>query len=107
MILDINPIRRGHLLVIPKQHVEAIYELEQRSYQQLMEVVQKMSKRINQRLKPKKVGMAIVGFDIDHLHIHLIPLETYHDLTSQAYLDGTVQQASHAELEKLAEQLHD
>ncbi|MBM7839506.1 histidine triad (HIT) family protein [Alkalihalobacillus xiaoxiensis] len=107
VILDINPIRRGHLLVIPKQHVEAIYELEQRSYQQLMEVVQKMSKRINQRLKPKKVGMAIVGFDIDHLHIHLIPLETYHDLTSQAYLDGTVQQASRAELEKLAEQLHD
>lgn len=104
-ILDLNPIRKGHLLVIPKQHVEAIYQLDQRSYQKLMEAVQQMSERMNKRLQPKKVGMAIVGFDIEHLHIHLVPLETYHDLTSKAYLDGTIKQASDAELNEMANRL--
>ncbi|WP_054707940.1 HIT domain-containing protein [Bacillus sp. JCM 19041] len=103
--LDIRPIRPGHTLVVPKQHAESIHELDGESYIQLMQAARLMSEWLNRTFQPKKVGMAVVGFDQNHLHIHLIPLEDYHDLTSKAYIDKVDLTASKEELKQVASRL--
>ncbi|AIC96207.1 HIT family protein [Shouchella lehensis] len=104
-ILDIYPIRPGHTLVIPKKHVTDIHQLETDLYIHLMKVVRERSRYLQSTLNPKKVGMAIVGFDIDHLHVHLVPLEEYHDLTSQAYLHGTLKRETEEALAMMQRKL--
>lgn len=105
VILDINPIRPGHTLVIPKQHVSDINGLSDERYVAIMAVVKQMSHHLQKNLNPVKVGLAVVGLDIDHLHIHLVPMHEYHDLTSKFYLDGTIKRASNDTLEKMKEKL--
>lgn len=110
-LLDIRPIRQGHTLVhtlvVPKQHAESIHELDGKSYNYLLQAARIISERLDRAFRPKKVGMAVVGFDQDHLHIHLIPLEDYHDLTSRAYIDKVDLTASKEELQRVASRLRD
>lgn len=76
------------MLVIPKRHVSAIHELDEDYYLNLMKTVRKISEALYNKLNPIKVGVAIAGFDIDHLHIHVVPMYDYHDITSKKYLEG-------------------
>ncbi|WP_059106041.1 HIT family protein [Shouchella shacheensis] len=91
--LDIRPINKGHILVIPKEHVTSLQEISDDLYAKLMSTVKQMSALVDERIKPVKVGITIAGFDIDHLHVHVIPMNKYHDITSQKYLDGSIQEA--------------
>ncbi len=72
--LTIKPIRPGHLLVIPKQHIEEFTEMDASLYTHLMRVVQQMAQLLKAKLQPRKVGVWIHGFEIPHLHIHVFPL---------------------------------
>lgn len=72
--LDIAPINPGHVLVIPKKHVENFYELENEDYEAMMLVVKMVSEKIKEVLNPEKVGLLVEGFEVDHAHIHVIPL---------------------------------
>ncbi|HSX40062.1 MAG TPA: HIT family protein [Candidatus Saccharimonadales bacterium] len=98
--LDIHPINPGHLLLIPKKHVINFYELDDVTYSHLMLIAKKLSDQINKTFKPKKVGLVIAGWDIPHAHIHILPTNDYHDITSKSLLEGKKSNPSEKELEE-------
>src|SRR6266446_5106432 len=81
VFLDRRPINVGHLLIVPQHHVEAFYELDEKSFIELMLVVKRMASIIEAIYQPKKVGMLAAGFDVAHAHLHVLPLYDYHDIT--------------------------
>ena len=76
VFLDIHPKQPGHVLVIPKAEVEFVWDLEPEDYQALMAATQKVAKRLREVLGVPYIGEQIVGTDIPHAHIHLIPFAT-------------------------------
>lgn len=71
--LDINPRRPGHTLVIPKKPIEFVWDLDQTDYPALMATVQKVALRIREVMRVPYVGELIIGTDVPHAHIHLVP----------------------------------
>jgi len=71
--LDINPVTEGHTLVIPKQQVDHLWDLDDETYHYLMEVTKKVALRIREVLNPPRVAQAVDGFEVAHAHIHLFP----------------------------------
>ncbi|MHC1706452.1 MAG: HIT family protein [Bacteroidales bacterium] len=78
--LDIFPLAKGHALVIPKKEVDYIFDLEPSEYQQLFAFAQKIAKAIDKVCPCKKVGIAVIGLEVAHAHIHLVPLNEISDL---------------------------
>ena len=98
--LDINPIREGHTLVVPKTHAPYLFDLEDGNYQSLMAASKTVAARLKEAFQVPRVGVAVEGFAVDHVHVHLIPL------TSAGQLDPTqAKPADQAELAKLAESI--
>lgn len=73
--LDIRPVNPGHMLVVPKQEVDQLQDLDDELYQALMATVKKMSRLLKDKLKPSRVGLVVYGFDVPHAHVHLIPMD--------------------------------
>lgn len=71
--LDINPEGEGHTLVIPKKPVEFVWDMEEKDYQYLMLIAKKLALHLRQQLPYTFVKMAVVGTDVPHAHVHLIP----------------------------------
>lgn len=72
-ILTIAPHRPGHTLVIPKRQLDNFYDLDDVSYQALMTLVKRLAIVLQNVFQPKRVGLAVQGFEVPHAHIHLIP----------------------------------
>ena len=72
--LDIRPINPGHALVIPKQEVDYIFDVEDELLQHLMVVAKKVAKAIEANVECKKVGVIVAGLEVPHAHIHLVPI---------------------------------
>jgi len=72
--LDINPLAKGHTLVIPKLPVDYIFDLPQETYTELMQCARKVAGAIEKAVPCTRIGMAVVGLEVPHAHIHLIPL---------------------------------
>ncbi len=72
--LDINPLSKGHTLVVPKQEVDYIFDLEDEYLGALHIFAKKVSKAISSTITCKRVGVVVYGLDVPHAHIHLIPL---------------------------------
>ncbi|MCP4551775.1 MAG: HIT family protein [Bacteroidetes bacterium] len=72
--LDINPLSKGHTLVVPKEEVDYIFDLDDASLGTLHIFAKKVSKAITQVITCKRVGVVVYGLDVPHAHIHLIPL---------------------------------
>ncbi len=72
--LDINPLSKGHTLVVPKQEIDYIFDLEDDYLGALHVFAKKVSKAISQTITCKRVGVVVYGLDVPHAHIHLIPL---------------------------------
>ncbi len=98
--LDKHPINPGHVLIIPKTHEPDFHKLETETYNKLMSAVKTVASLVEEKIKPKRVGVAIVGFDVAHAHVHVIPLNNYHDITSKAKIEGKESNPSEAELLK-------
>lgn len=87
--LDIHPVQPGHVLVVPKTQIDHLWDLTDEDYQALMDVCKNVAQRIRKVLKPARVGVQVVGTDIPHAHVHLIPfskVEEFHnepDLTAE------------------------
>ena len=105
VFLDKHPINTGHVLVIPKSHVQSFYELEEDDFIQLMLVVRRVAAVLNATFEPRKVGMLAAGFDVAHAHIHVLPMHDYHDITSKIILEGRRQTPSETELRATADQI--
>lgn len=78
--LDINPVAKGHVLCIPKQEVDYIFDLDEKSYCELQAFARRVAKSIKKVCPCTKVGMAVLGLEVPHAHIHLIPLQTEGDM---------------------------
>ncbi|MEE9362557.1 MAG: HIT family protein [Cellulophaga sp.] len=81
--LDINPNAKGHTLCIPKKEVNKIMDLDEETYMGLMSFSRKVGKAIEKAIDCKRVGMTVIGLEVPHVHVHLIPLNTMKDATFQ------------------------
>ena len=95
--MDKNPINPGHVLIVPREHVEHVQDLAEGTYVDLMKAARRIAQAANKVYAPRKVGFAVAGFDVPHAHLHVVPLHDYHDLTSARYLNnGKLHQAGEA-----------
>ncbi len=78
--LDIHPIARGHTLVVPKREVDYIFDLEDAELEGLILFAKEVAKHIKGEIPCKRVGMAVIGLDVPHAHIHLVPIDGGEDL---------------------------
>lgn len=79
--LDVNPNSAGHALVIPKREVDKIFDLSEDEYTGLMQFSYKIAKAIEKSVDCKRVGIAVIGLEVPHAHVHLIPLNEMKDAT--------------------------
>jgi len=77
--LDINPNAKGHTLCVPKVEVDKIFDLDKNTYQSLMEFSRKVALAIEKTIDCKRVGMTVIGLEVPHAHVHLIPLNSMED----------------------------
>lgn len=82
--LDINPMARGHVLVIPRREVDYLFDLTPEEYGALMEFARKVALKIRRAIPCKRVGVAVLGMEVPHAHIHLVPLQTEADMDFRA-----------------------
>lgn len=78
--LDINPLVPGHTLVIPKQETDYLFDINDQDYQDLMLFAKRVSEAIYKAIPCKRVGVAVLGMEVPHAHIHLVPLQCEGDL---------------------------
>ena len=100
--LDINPLTSGHVLVVPKTQAEVIWDLEADDYQALMETVQKVGKRLRDVMEAPFIGVEVIGIDVPHAHVHVVPFTTPADLHRHA---APTEEPDHSALEKVAEKV--
>lgn len=81
--LDINPNAIGHTLCVPKQEVDKLFDLDQETYLHLMEFAKRIAGALEQAVPCKRVGMAVVGLEVPHAHVHLIPINEMHEMSFQ------------------------
>jgi histidine triad (HIT) family protein len=77
--LDVNPNSKGHTLCIPKQEIDKIFDLDESTFCRLMSFSQKVAKAIEKTIPCKRIGMTVIGLEVPHAHVHLIPLHTMED----------------------------
>lgn len=100
-ILDINPNTKGHTLCIPKKEVDKIFDLSENEYLNLMKFTRKIAKALEKTVTCKRVGIAVVGLEVPHTHVHLIPINEMHEMTFQTKTAMTAE-----ELTALANEIH-
>lgn len=79
--LDINPNAKGHTLCVPKLEVNKIFDLEEELYLQLMQFSRKIAIALEKTVVCERVGMAVIGLEVPHVHVHLIPLNVMKEMT--------------------------
>ncbi|WP_417238509.1 HIT family protein [Bizionia sp.] len=77
--LDINPNAKGHTLCIPKQEVDKLFDLDEVTYHGLLEFSRQIALAIEKAVPCKRVGLTVIGLEVPHAHVHLIPLNTMED----------------------------
>lgn len=92
--LDRKQVRPGHTMVIPKQHIDHFIDLPDAIAAHIAVIGNRIGRRMQEMLKPKRVGMVISGFGVAHAHYHVIPMHDENDITSQQYVineNGVIQ----------------
>lgn len=82
--LDIAPMAEGHVLVIPKKEVDYIFDLDDKTYSGLFMFAKKVAAAIKNAIECKRVGVAVLGMEVPHAHIHLVPLQKESDMDFRA-----------------------
>lgn len=78
--LDINPLMKGHTLVVPKQEVDYLFDLDDDTLQKMTVFAKRVAEKIKCKIGCKKVAMVVLGLEVPHAHIHLIPMNTESDV---------------------------
>ena len=96
--LDINPNARGHTLCIPKKEINRIFDMEEAHYLDLMKFSRKVAKALEKTVSCDRIGVSVIGLDVPHVHVHLIPINEMKEMTFQHKVELTTE-----EMEALAE----
>ena len=78
--LDINPMSKGHTLVVPKQETDYIFDLDDTTLSEMIIFAKKIAKAVENAVPCKRVGLMVIGLEVPHAHIHLIPIEKEGDM---------------------------
>jgi len=78
--LDINPNAEGHTLCIPKKEVNKLFDLDEDTYLELLKFTKKIAEALRKTINCKRIGMSVVGLEVPHVHVHLIPLNHMDDI---------------------------
>jgi len=98
--LDINPNAKGHTLVVPKKEENKLFDLDETSYLNLMQFSYRVAKAIEKAVPCERVGLTVIGLEVPHVHVHLIPLKSMADATF-----GKKQKLSDVEFEMIAAEI--
>jgi histidine triad (HIT) family protein len=79
-ILDINPLVQGHVLVFPKQEVDYLFDIDHESYHALMDFAKRIAIRLRELVPCARIGVSVIGLEVPHVHIHLIPINSVNDM---------------------------
>lgn len=82
-ILDVNPNTEGHTLCIPKTEINKLFDMEEEHYLALMAFSRKVAQALEKAVPCKRIGVAVVGLEVPHVHVHLIPLHDMDDMRFQ------------------------
>lgn len=82
-ILDVNPNTEGHTLCIPKKEIDKLFDMEEEHYLALMAFSRKVAQALEKAVPCKRIGVAVVGLEVPHVHVHLIPLHDMDDMRFQ------------------------
>lgn len=99
--LDVNPNAKGHTLCIPKQEIDKIFDIDDELYLGLMKFSKKIAIALEKTVPCKRVGMAVVGLEVPHAHVHLIPLNEMDEMRFQNKVS-----LSKEEFQDLAKSIH-
>ena len=99
--LDISPLAEGHTLVIPKKETDNLFDISDQEYADLMLFAKKISAAIKKTIPCKKIGIAVIGLEVPHAHIHLIPINRVSDMNFAL----PKKNFSHEELAKTAQKI--
>ena len=99
--LDINPLKKGHTLVVPKEETDYLFDLDDQTLGGMMVFAKRIARAIDRVIKCKRVGVVVLGMEVPHAHIHLIPL----DKESDASFTQPKMKLSDEELEEIAEKI--
>lgn len=99
--LDINPLKLGHTLVVPKVEVDKITDLDKETYLSLMDYCQTLGKAIEMAFDCKRVGMAVVGLEVPHVHVHLVPINEMKDISFEQPKLSFAEEEMHAAVAKI------
>ena len=78
--LDVFPVAHGHVLVVPKKEVDYLFDLDEATYAGLMHFAKKVAKAVEQVFTCERIGVAVIGLEVPHCHVHLVPLQTMEDI---------------------------
>jgi|TARA_B100001113_G_C20793311_1_gene484944 histidine triad (HIT) family protein len=78
--MDIKPIQKGHVLVVPKKQVDYLFDLDKDEYHNLWGFVQTVAQGLKKSINCSRIGVSVVGFEVPHAHIHLIPINSIQDM---------------------------
>ena len=79
--LDIRPLKRGHVLCVPKLAVDELYELPSEEYASLMEFAQRVARALKVAVPCQRIGSMVLGMEVPHAHLHLVPIDSEHELS--------------------------
>jgi histidine triad (HIT) family protein len=90
--LDVNPNAKGHTLCIPKKEIDKIFEIEDNLYLGLMQFSKRIAVALEKTIPCKRIGMAVIGLEVPHAHVHLIPLNGMDEMRFQSKVALTKQE---------------
>jgi histidine triad (HIT) family protein len=87
--LDVNPNAEGHTLCVPKQEINKLFDMEEAHYMALMKFSRTIAKALEKTVVCKRIGMSVIGLEVPHVHVHLIPLTEMDDVRFQRKVSST------------------
>ena len=78
--MDIKPIKKGHVLVVPKKQVNYLFDLNKEEYQSLWAFVRIVAKGLKKSVNCNRIGVSVIGFEVPHAHVHLVPINSIEDM---------------------------
>ncbi|MDD6209367.1 MAG: HIT family protein [Bacteroidales bacterium] len=101
--LDINPLAKGHTLVIPKKEVDYIFKLDDNELSRLVLFAKKVAEAMEKAIPCKRIGLSVIGLEVPHTHIHLVPINKESDI----YFGKEKLSLTKEEFETIAEKIRD